>query len=185
MPWEPGAASRFLAATVAAVRAVRQGAQCQCHAPARAGGTASDARPPLAQGARVLSRQMRTDSRGHPLRALGTGVAQPATPGRAWAAVSRYADPVGAYYYGAYVLDTAAWQWAAVPANFARAVLESGALRHTRRVVELGAAHAGRCVAASSRRLPRAAWAMVHTVPVLGALLLELGATRAVSRAGC
>ena len=150
MPWEPEAASRFLAATVAAVRAARQDAaslpraHCQWHAAARAGGTASDACPPLAQGARMLSRQMRTGSRGHPLRALGTGVAQPATPGRAWAAVSRYADPVSAYAFGAYVLDTAVWQWAAVPANLARAVLESGVLRHIRRVVELGAAHAGR-----------------------------------------
>jgi hypothetical protein len=152
VPWEPEAAKRFLAATVAAVRAARQGALCQCHAPARAGGTASDARPPLAQGARVLSRQMRTGGRGHPLRALETGVAQPATPGRAWAAISRYADPVVAYWLGAYVLDTAAWQWAVVPANFARAVLDSGALRHIRRVVELGAAHAGRCAAA---RRPR------------------------------
>ena len=153
MPWEPEAASRFLAATVAAVRAARQGAaslpraRCQWHASVRTGGTASDARPPLAQGARMLLRQMRTGGRGHPLRALGTGVAQPATPGRAWAAVSRYADPVGAYEFGAYVLDTAVWQWAAVPANFARAVLDSGAVHHIRRVLLLGAAHAGRCVA--------------------------------------
>ena len=94
----------------------------------------------------MLSRQTRKGSCGHPLRALGTGVAQPATPGRAWAAVSRYADPVAAYGYAAFVLDTAVWQWAAVPANFARAVLDSGALHHVRRVLLLGAAHAGRCV---------------------------------------
>ena len=74
-------------------------------------------------------------------------MAQPATPGCAWAAVSCYADPVAAYIFSAWVLDTAAWQWAAVPANFARAVLDSGALHHIRRVLLLGAAHAGRCVA--------------------------------------
>ena len=44
----------------------------------------------------------------------------------------------------AWAMDTAIWQWAPVPASFARTALESGALRHIRRVVELGAAHAGR-----------------------------------------
>ena len=91
----------------------------------------------------MLSRPPRTGRRGHPLRALYTGVARPTLPGREWAAVSCYADPIRAYVYGAFVLDTGVWQWAAVPANLARAVLESGVLRHIRRVVELGAAHAG------------------------------------------
>mgnify|MGYP004186586151 CR=1 FL=1 len=95
---------------------------------------------------------MRKGGRGHPLRALGTGAARPALPGREWAAVSCYADPVVAHFMGAGVLDTAVWQWAPVPANLARAVLDSGALRHIRRVVELGAAHAGRCAAARPPR---------------------------------
>ena len=99
--------------------------------------------PILAQGARILSRPVRPG--GHPLRALRTGAARPALPGREWAAVSCYADPVDARSMGAWALDTAAWQWAPVPANLARAVLDSGALRHIRRVVELGAARAGRC----------------------------------------
>ena len=124
------------------------------------------------QAVRILSRLPRPAI--HPLRALRTGAARPTLPGREWAAVSCYADPVTAVGAAAWAMDSAIWQWAPVPANFARAVLESGALRHIRRVVELGAAHADRCVAASSRRLPRAAWV---TVPVLGSLLLELGAT--------
>ena len=103
--------------------------------------------PNLAQGARILSRPVRPG--GHPLRALRTGAARPALPGREWAAVSCYADPVNAQMMAAYAMDAAAWQWAAVPSNFAQVVLESGALRHIRRVVELGAAHAGRCAAAT------------------------------------
>ena len=45
----------------------------------------------------------------------------------------------------AWVMDNAQWQWAPVPASFARAVLETGVLHHIRQVVELGAVHAGRC----------------------------------------
>ena len=84
------------------------------------------------------------------MRALRTGAARPALPGREWAAVSCYADPVDALTFAAWVMDTSIWQWAPVPANLARAVLDSGALRHIRRVVELGAAHAGRCAAATA-----------------------------------
>ena len=96
------------------------------------------------QGARTLSRPRRPGS--HPLRALRTGAAQSALPAPEWAAVSCYADPVEALTLAAWAMDAAQWQWAPVPASFARAVLDSGALRHIRRVVELGAAHAGRCV---------------------------------------
>ena len=81
----------------------------------------------------------------HPLRALRTGAARPKLPADEWAAVSCYADPVEALTMAAWVMDTAEWQWAPVPASFARAVLASGALRHIRQVVELGAANAGRC----------------------------------------
>ena len=104
----------------------------------------TDARFRLAQGARILSRPRRPGS--HPLRALRMGAARPALPAPEWAAVSCYADPVEALTFAAWVMDTSIWQWAPVPASFARVVLDSGALRHIRRVVELGAAHAGRCV---------------------------------------
>ena len=98
-----------------------------------------------AQGVRVLSRPVRLG--GHPLRALRTGAARPPLPEHTWAAVSCYADPVGLNMFAAWALDSAQWQWTPVPANFARVVLNSDALRHIRQVVELGAAHAGRCVA--------------------------------------
>ena len=105
--------------------------------------TQTYARPRLTQCARMLSRPRRPGS--HPLRALRTGAARPALPAREWAAVSCYADPVDAVTVCAWAIDAAIWQWAPVPASFARAVLGSGALRHIRRVVELGAANAGRC----------------------------------------
>ena len=101
---------------------------------------------------RILSRSARPES--HPLRALGTGAARPTLPQREWAAVSSYADPVGARCRAAFSLDTVSWQWAPLPASFTRVVLESGALRHIRRVVELGAAQAGRCVPATPVATP-------------------------------
>ena len=113
----------------------------------------------LAQGTRILSRPRRPGS--HPLRALRTGAARPTLPAREWAAVSCYADPVMALAMAAWVMDNAQWQWAPVPASFARVVLDSGALRHIRRVVDLGAAHAGRYAA------PTAAVGDRHTAPCL------------------
>ena len=71
------------------------------------------------------------------------------TLGREWATVDCLADPVSALTFGAWVMDTANYIWWPVPASFSRTVLETGALRHIRRVVELGAVHAGRCVAGS------------------------------------
>ena len=85
---------------------------------------------------------------GHPLRALRTGVERPRPPraASAWARVSCHADPVEAHEYAALCMDTGNWQWTPVPANCARAVLDSGALDLLTRLVELGGAYAGRCV---------------------------------------
>ena len=69
-------------------------------------------------------------------------------PDNAWAAVSCYADPLQLHVLVIVAMDIAAWNWERVPANFARVVLDSGVLRHVKRVVELGAEYAGRCVAA-------------------------------------
>ena len=173
VPWEPEAASRLLAATVAAVRAARCSSPNASHkssaCAARAAPQLSDGRPALAQGVRILSRPLRPGD--HPLRALRTGAARPTLPGREWAAVSCYADPVMARVFAAGVMDIAAWQWSPVPADFARIVLESDALHLIRRVLELGAAHAGRCVAAChvARRCcaasPCTAWGRIHSMP--------------------
>ena len=101
------------------------------------------------------------------MRALRTGAARPTLPARDWEAVSCYADPVGARVMAVWVMDTAVWQWAPVPESFSRAVLDSGALHHIRRVVELGAAHAGRYAG------PGRLWRHSHSA-VLRALLCNV-----------
>ena len=138
VPWKPDDSARLLAAMVATVRA-------KPPSPATALRTAAReaCALPAAQGVRILSRPLQPGS--HPLRALRTGEAQPTLPVREWAAVSCYADPVEVLAFAAMSMDSAKWQWTAVPANRARVVLESGALHYLRRALELGAAHAGRC----------------------------------------
>ena len=83
---------------------------------------------------------------GHPLRALRTGLPHPTLPASEWAGVSCDVDPVGAMELSCWVISMRL-QWAAMPADLARIMLESGALHQVRRIVKLGAAHAGRCAA--------------------------------------
>ena len=148
VPWSPEAASRLLAATIAAVRtaAAAQGRFVRARGAVRETSRSSAALAALAQATRVLSQQLPPPG-GHPLRALGpaAGVARPAATAHAWAPISRHADPVEARGYACCALDANIWQWMPVPANCARAVVESGALRLLVRLVKLGGAHAGRC----------------------------------------
>ena len=105
----------------------------------------------------------------HPLRALATADGAVPCLSPAWAEISRAADPVGPRNQAAQAVAMA-WQWTALPADYAGMVAASGLLRQIARLVAQGGAYVeslrGRCASLSlAGRLFRAAAAEKQKPP--------------------